>query len=403
MLCFSTDGDSRYLSAQKRIIDFGNFTQFGNTLLAGSLESDFFGLQDGYHIAKKLKNMFYNTSDMLRMGDYHVSINHLIVMVKKFNKELHGLEATDLNQHNKMDYKCLHKITSSNVAELLRKMIQTDGTICYLEIIGYVLKAYVEQDTAVKDRIYYATYCVEFFRIWRQWISDHGYPTVRFTSVNSWHGLEINLVLLIKLSLECVAQDFSELSSQKCENYFRTIRSFTGCESTIINVSMKSLISRIHYIDFCEYAMDKLKTKIFFPKQEKRMMHQQKNIEVLSATEIIEIMHEAKQMAKNKAQSLNMICRQVKLESLLRPVLVNEALIAEDEDRDMLENECNIFGIDDNLPLEFSEDSEDIENGDEETIEDESLLSNRYSSIILFSSIFTILNTFSFFNFIFRK
>lgn len=394
MLCVSTDGDSRYLSAQKHIIDFGNFTMFGDMLLAGSLNSDFFGLQDGYHIAKKLKNMFFNTSDMLRMGDYHVSINHLIVMKKKFDKELHGLEATDLNQNNKMDYKCLHKITAPNVIELLGKMLQTNGTICYLEIISYILKAFVDCETAVKDRIFYASYCVEFFRIWRQWISDQAFASIHFTSINSWHGLEINLIFLIKLALECVAQDFSELSSQKCESYFRTIRSFTGCESTIINVSMKSLINRIHYIDFCEYAMNKLKSNMFFPKQEKRSIHQQKHIEILSAEEIIETVHHAKEMAKTKAQSLNMSCNGVKLESFLKPVSVNENLIAENEDRDDMDDDYNTLGVDNILPYEVSEDSEEI---DEDTIEDESVLSNVYSGIrisynyIYFKKIFLII------------
>lgn len=77
----------------------------GPILLAGDINSENLASQDSEHIAKKLKNAFYNPSDVLIMGDKFVSLGYLINMVKKFSKNLHHLVASDLDPTDRMNYK----------------------------------------------------------------------------------------------------------------------------------------------------------------------------------------------------------------------------------------------------------------------------------------------------------
>lgn len=100
-----TDGDLKFLKAQKSFVDFGNFTTFGKIQLAGDINSKNLANQDGSHIAKKMKNIFYDTCDTLRMGKRNAILGHLIILMKKFNKNQHNLQPSDLNPRDKLNYK----------------------------------------------------------------------------------------------------------------------------------------------------------------------------------------------------------------------------------------------------------------------------------------------------------
>ncbi|KAG5671338.1 hypothetical protein PVAND_001541 [Polypedilum vanderplanki] len=86
LLCVGSDGDSRFLAAQKKAIDFGKLTEFGPLVLAGNLDSKYFGHQDVLHIMKRLKHKLSDLCSTLIMGNFHATINHLIIMTKTFEK-----------------------------------------------------------------------------------------------------------------------------------------------------------------------------------------------------------------------------------------------------------------------------------------------------------------------------
>lgn len=144
------------------------------------------------------------------------------------------------NMKHLIHFRCIEKNLDDYILNLLERVENADGTIAYLQVIKSVLKAYVMPYTTVPDRIYNGFYAVCFIRIWRQWLYENQIPLKHFTSQNAWEGLEMLIVLLIKLSLENNAKNISILSSQDVEAFFRKLRSYTGIESTVVNVSMKS-------------------------------------------------------------------------------------------------------------------------------------------------------------------
>lgn len=104
MICYGSDGDGRFLKSQKSLVKFGSFKSQGSMILGGDFESEYQASQDSLHIAKKLKNSFYYTSEALRMGNRCALIGHLVILIKRFDKNQHNLNLSDLDPTDKMNY-----------------------------------------------------------------------------------------------------------------------------------------------------------------------------------------------------------------------------------------------------------------------------------------------------------
>jgi len=105
VLLFGSDGDSRFILAQKILGGFGNFSDFHGMTLAGNIDSQFLASQDPYHISKKLKNIMFDMASNLRIGNYNVTLSFLYILIKKFPFEEHGLRKSDLDHRDRMNYK----------------------------------------------------------------------------------------------------------------------------------------------------------------------------------------------------------------------------------------------------------------------------------------------------------
>lgn len=104
VICYGTDGDSRCIRSQKKLVNFGSFQSIGSLMLAGSIEAENQASQDFLHIVKKMKNVFYDTSEVLRIGNRIATVGHLVILTKKFDKNLHNLNSSDLDPTDKMNY-----------------------------------------------------------------------------------------------------------------------------------------------------------------------------------------------------------------------------------------------------------------------------------------------------------
>lgn len=110
LLLYGTDGDTKFICAQKKLANFGNLTNYlGVTLAGNSFELEekkqFFFSQDPYHIAKKMKNQMFDPANNLTLGKFHITRAHLVVMAKKYPPNQHGLSKSDLDFKNLMNYK----------------------------------------------------------------------------------------------------------------------------------------------------------------------------------------------------------------------------------------------------------------------------------------------------------
>lgn len=223
---------------------------------------------------------------------------------------------------NNQIFRCLWKITHQRVFDLLPKIENSEATLLYLELIRSVLLAYVVEETSVADRIFNAVFAVYFIRIWRQWLFNSETSVDHFLTQNAWEGLELNLILLIKLAIENNAENIYFFNSQNNESFFRLLRSFTGMESMVVNCSLKSFISRVHRIQLEEILMAELSKneKFTFPKLISREKHQRKPKANLSKEEIEELIRKGMDHATEKAKQIGMVCDKIELERFLKVV-----------------------------------------------------------------------------------
>jgi hypothetical protein len=114
VLCFGSDGDPRFLAAQKTLknINYGNIKDFGAIKIAGDIYMDCMASQDGLHLAKKLKNVFYDKSYTIRLGNFNATLNHLKILHDNYRKSEHLLNECDIDSRDKMNYNCIDKITN---------------------------------------------------------------------------------------------------------------------------------------------------------------------------------------------------------------------------------------------------------------------------------------------------
>lgn len=105
MLMYGSDGDTRCMMAQKQLTKYGSTYEFCGIKLAGSLDSNYFFSQDPFHIAKKMKNLLFDFGSDLILGDFIASLGFLLILNKKFGSEVTGLNQSDLDFRDRMNYK----------------------------------------------------------------------------------------------------------------------------------------------------------------------------------------------------------------------------------------------------------------------------------------------------------
>jgi hypothetical protein len=224
---------------------------------------------------------------------------------------------------------------------LLHQIKNTEATILYLELIKSVLKAYVDEETSVFDRIVNAVFAVYFIRIWRQYLNDNKISVNHFLTLNVWEGLELNLILLIKLALDNKAENIYFMNSQLNESFFRLLRSFTGMENLVVNCSMKGFISRLHRIQLEDFLMTELSKegKITFPKLVSREKHKKTPKANLNENEIKEAVDDGIKLAIQKASQVGMNVEKLQSEQFLKPVQPDIRIETSYEPDDDLETE----------------------------------------------------------------
>lgn len=140
--------------------------------------------------------------------------------------------------------------------------------------------------------------------------------------------------------MENNAENIFMWNSQEVESFFRLLRSYTGVESTIVNCSMKSFISRVQKIQLEESLMRILSQKydLKFPKILSRQAVVQKSKSNFSLEKIYSIVESATNLAVNDASQLGMNCDAVNPELFLKPTTLRN-----DNSEDLLHERENDF------------------------------------------------------------
>lgn len=241
----STDGDPKMLSSMN--YQFSNYTQCGIIVV-----------QDTTHIATKLRNRLLKPGINLPMGSSKVSITHLISLIEKVQKSIHGLCRSDVCVDDKMNYHSVENIMDNRVIEALQTQIEnSEATVQYLKLCRNVTSCYLDPDLMPTERIFKMWNGLFFLRIWRKHILSSRTFTLQynFISSNSYNCIEINARNLITLVKKFREENTPELfvpslfDSQNCERTFRQLRSLGTIQYTKINFSLNELLHMIGRVE----------------------------------------------------------------------------------------------------------------------------------------------------------
>lgn len=285
ILGFSSDGDTRLLKAMKTEAHFtqvktSNSDCYSSWYHIDSNINDYCFIQDPIHIMTKLKTRFLKAGVCLPMGNYFATSQHLYHLIDTENKSKHFLTKSDLKAEDKMNYRSAKKMCDDKVINLLKGNIECKATVLYLKLMNFLNDSLVNKADTLDNIVYKLWYITFFLRYWRSWLKSNAEYKLKdnFITCNAYTCIEINshmIVKIIKLFQNNPALDPSMLllylfNSQPCEKLFRAARSLTSTQSTVVNFSIKQLMSRVDRITFIQFILNDLKEYCVFPRERKK-------------------------------------------------------------------------------------------------------------------------------------
>ncbi|CAF3376935.1 unnamed protein product [Rotaria sp. Silwood2] len=184
LIGFSTDADSRYMSAMR--IASGLFSPVQNLTFhdhphAFKIELPsqwswfylqqkqlFLFFQDPIHLVTKWRNRLLSTTADLGLGQDQITIDHLknIINSDQYTKLDHGLTQSDLNPKDRQNFNSCIKLISNDIPNLLVDDIDANGTHVYLQLLKIIVKAFIDKATTISERLT-LSWCVVFVcRLW---------------------------------------------------------------------------------------------------------------------------------------------------------------------------------------------------------------------------------------------
>ncbi|CAF1508847.1 unnamed protein product, partial [Didymodactylos carnosus] len=267
MIGFSIDCDSKYLRAMRLAMGF--FADVPNSRLFENPDAFvikifptwtwFFlrnrqlllFIQDPIHLATKWRNRMLSKTAQMIIGQQTVNLQHLadIIDDDRLSKIDHGLTISDLNPRDRQNFQSCSKITSEDVLQILHDNTDTQATYLYLQLLKYIIMAYIDKSTPIDDRLYYSWVVVFVCRFWSTWIKYKSFINKAkttnknndkyFITMPAYWSVKINahnllyLILLVQQQqLPAHALNIFLFNSQACESICRNTRALSGCYST---------------------------------------------------------------------------------------------------------------------------------------------------------------------------
>lgn len=273
-------------------------------------------VQDTMHIGTKLRNRILKSSIVLPLGNKQISQSHLKLLIKTVSKTTHGLILNDVDPKDRQNFSSYEKITSERVRNALTKyIVDSEGTVAYLEKCQQVTSCFLQYDLAPLERIYRIYNTVFFFRLWWTWMkSSNAYKlSDNFITPNCHKSIEVNATNLVNLIKQFRDEEADEMflptlfDSQSCEKMFRHFRSMGTANFTKINFSMFEVLNMIRRVEI-KNEIEQFKLSDFefvFPRT--KHVIKTKSYTLPSDEEIEETLNLAKTHAIEQAEKFGLI------------------------------------------------------------------------------------------------
>lgn len=228
-------------------------------------------IQDPVHIGTKLRTRLLNEKKEIVMGDKRVCISHLKTLIDTISKDKHGLNYTDINSADKMNFKAVEKLINEEVRNNINEHIpNSEGTCEYLRLMQCVIHSFLKKDMTPNERVFNIWYSIFFLRIWRDWLLRHPqHKLENYITSNAYNCIELNGHCLLNLIRKFRDSGNHHLfqpwhfGSQPCEQFFRTLRSMSTTLSTVVNFSIRDVLYRIKKIELQEDIKLDLSSKAY--------------------------------------------------------------------------------------------------------------------------------------------
>lgn len=264
----ASDGAPAFLGGMKLCVNFGHPYVFAKYTFPFDPLTELPCIQDTTHLLNKLKLRLFDDLVQLWMGNCLASGSHLKMLVTSSHssKLEHCLNMSDVSSSDKtkdkMNFRATKKIFDSSVIQALHGIHGSKGTIAYLELMSKIYHAFMSPATKTSERLFNAFYVVSFLRRWRKFLKhEMGLNANNFITTNAWHCLEISAGFLLRLALKEDASLVPISDSQKCEGFFRNMRSFSSSGLTNINFTVYDGLMKINRIQTLETLIVDLKGK----------------------------------------------------------------------------------------------------------------------------------------------
>lgn len=267
-------------------------------------------MQDGKHAVVKAAAAMKN--NVLSLGDYNISVSYLKNLLVRVGRKIIGISEADLEANkDAMDYDLAAKLCQPRVTTLLTGECE-QGTCLYLNMMECFIKAYIDENTPIEERLFHAWYCVFFCRIWKSSLQKSQKPVdTNFISRNLQVSIEINGHGLIVFLVRCRDEEKPELlllhlaGSQPCEETFGTLRTRATSSYTRINFNMKEALDSLKRIELLNDIAASSEGFIFTETEKRRNKHAQTCVptELPNDEEIKAIVDKGNRKVRNDLQS----------------------------------------------------------------------------------------------------
>ena len=174
-------------------------------------------------------------------------MNHLQNVLNQFNINDHGLQQSDVERQDRMNWESAQRILFPKVSECLDKIQRGDnnlvqknvhGTILYLKLCWRFVEIFYSHTATLLDRVHNASTGTNFMRIWRLWIyrkgEEEGHVSLKMNFLSRETFQDVSLACHYAVTLICASRDFApdhrvhfeRSGTDCCEDYFSANGSF---------------------------------------------------------------------------------------------------------------------------------------------------------------------------------
>lgn len=374
VLGLSSDGDTRLLKFMRLQIHLGDsndtlkLPEGWAKYFYAELYTNLITIQDILHILTKLRNALMNVNSSLVLGNYAISPAFLINIIRDRPKGEHNLVMGDVVLKDKMNVTSALKLFSHEVIELLEEYHPQEGKglILFLTLMKYVYQSFESKELSVEERIYQIWFSVFVVRIWKK-----KHNASDFISLNAYTCIEINAHMLIAVYVQLRNDNQLEyfqpwlFSSQTCENFFRTARSMTTTESTVINFTPYQFLHRIKRMQ----QIKELSNKFNDEGNNTSAIH----VKLLTDEQILQAIEKASDDVKAYMKNLDIEVDELDMKIGLKS---NVSIVKKEDDEEVDDgDDGQLTGLTPNpeenpIPIEISDDEYDNSDVDDAIIQD---------------------------------